>query len=87
MGHTDAGVFFFIALGTAMVTVYPNITDVGLDTFYSCMSEETLAAASVNQTLWNVLIQAFVSNGTLGKNRKCTQNHHQSGISVFSLLT
>ncbi|XP_056899407.1 lysosome-associated membrane glycoprotein 2 isoform X2 [Takifugu flavidus] len=54
--------------GTAKVTVVPKITDVGINTSYSCKSEETFVAKSVNQTLWNVLIQAFVTSGTLSEN-------------------
>nr|XP_057932581.1 lysosome-associated membrane glycoprotein 2 isoform X2 [Doryrhamphus excisus] len=53
---------------TVSVTARPHITDVGMDTCYSCNSKETIQAESVNQTLWNMLIQAFVSNGTQSKN-------------------
>ncbi|XP_061642561.1 lysosome-associated membrane glycoprotein 2 isoform X1 [Phyllopteryx taeniolatus] len=53
---------------TLSVTVRPHITDVGMDTCYSCKSKETIQSDSVNQTLWNVLIQAFVSNGTHSEN-------------------
>ncbi|XP_061127934.1 lysosome-associated membrane glycoprotein 2-like isoform X1 [Syngnathus typhle] len=65
--------FFIIHLlllpsDTLSVDVRPQITDVSMDTCYSCMSEETIRSDSVNQTLWNVLIQAFISNGTQSKN-------------------
>ncbi|XP_061747996.1 lysosome-associated membrane glycoprotein 2-like isoform X2 [Nerophis ophidion] len=53
---------------TVSVTVRPHITDVSMDTCYSCNSKETIEDESVNQTLWNVLIQAFVSNGTQSEN-------------------
>ncbi|XP_054648960.1 lysosome-associated membrane glycoprotein 2 isoform X1 [Dunckerocampus dactyliophorus] len=53
---------------TVSVIVRPHITDVSMDTCYSCNSKETIQAESVNQTLWNVLIQAFISNGTQSKN-------------------
>ncbi|KAL7394784.1 hypothetical protein ABVT39_003999 [Epinephelus coioides] len=53
---------------TANVYVKPHITDVGMDTCYSCKSKEVLEADSVNQTLWNVLIQAFVSNNITSEN-------------------
>ncbi|XP_061541851.1 lysosome-associated membrane glycoprotein 2 isoform X2 [Phycodurus eques] len=53
---------------TLSVTVRPHITDIGMDTCYSCKSKETIQSDSVNQTLWNVLIQAFVSNGTHSEN-------------------
>ncbi|XP_077387990.1 lysosome-associated membrane glycoprotein 2 isoform X3 [Festucalex cinctus] len=53
---------------TLSVSVRPHITDVSTDTSYSCKSKETIQSDSVNQTLWNVLIQAFISNGTQSKN-------------------
>ncbi|XP_070692454.1 lysosome-associated membrane glycoprotein 2 isoform X2 [Pempheris klunzingeri] len=48
---------------TKTVAVKPHITDVGVGTCYSCKSRDVIEADSVNQTLWNVLIQAFVING------------------------
>lgn len=56
---------------TGTVTVTPHITDVGMDTCYSCKSRQTFEDESVNQTLWNVLIQAFVSNNSKSEVRKC----------------
>ncbi|XP_077433755.1 lysosome-associated membrane glycoprotein 2 isoform X1 [Vanacampus margaritifer] len=53
---------------TLSVNVRPHITDVSTDTSYSCKSKETFQSDSVIQTLWNVLIQAFISNGTQSKN-------------------
>ncbi|XP_070768882.1 lysosome-associated membrane glycoprotein 2 isoform X2 [Enoplosus armatus] len=55
---------------TATVTVKPHITDVDKDTCYSCKSKDVIEGVLVNQTLWNVLIQAFVSNGS--KSEKIT---------------
>ncbi|XP_023253843.1 lysosome-associated membrane glycoprotein 2 [Seriola lalandi dorsalis] len=55
---------------TVSVTVKPQITNVGVDTCYSCKSEDVIRADFVNMTLWNVLIQAFVSNGS--KSEKIT---------------
>ncbi|XP_076594861.1 lysosome-associated membrane glycoprotein 2 isoform X2 [Chaetodon auriga] len=49
---------------TTSVTVKPHITDVDMDTCYSCKSNDMIETDLVNQTLWNVLIQAFVSNGS-----------------------
>lgn len=83
--HADASVCF-ILLGTANVTAVPQITNVGIDTCYSCKSEETLVTRSVNQTLWNVLIQAFVSNGTLSENGEHLRNHPPFWFSCFSRL-
>lgn len=85
MVHADASICF-ILLGTAKATVVPEITNVGIDTSYSCKSEETLMAQSVNQTLWNVLIQAFVTNGTLSKNGEHSRNHPPSWFSCFPRL-
>ncbi|XP_075958943.1 lysosome-associated membrane glycoprotein 2 isoform X2 [Anarhichas minor] len=53
---------------TLTVNVKPQIADVGMDTCYSCNSKDTIEAESVNQTLWNVLIQAFVINNSTSKN-------------------
>ncbi|XP_068447890.1 lysosome-associated membrane glycoprotein 2 isoform X2 [Clinocottus analis] len=53
---------------TATVIAKPQITIVDVDTCYSCRSKETLEADSVNQTLWDVLIQAFVSNNSKSEN-------------------
>ncbi|XP_059201824.1 lysosome-associated membrane glycoprotein 2 isoform X1 [Centropristis striata] len=50
------------------VAVKPKITDVAVDTCYSCQSKDTLESDLVNQTLWNVLIQAFVSNNSTSEN-------------------
>ncbi|MEQ2273635.1 hypothetical protein XENORESO_006802, partial [Xenotaenia resolanae] len=57
------------ANGTVTVTAKPDITNVGLDTCYSCKSEEIIQASpQVNMTLSNVLIQAFVVNGSKSEN-------------------
>ncbi|XP_058505509.1 lysosome-associated membrane glycoprotein 2 isoform X1 [Solea solea] len=49
---------------TASVTVTPQITDIGLDTCYSCKSKDTILSSLVNMTLSDVLMQAFVINGS-----------------------
>lgn len=56
---------------TKVVTAETQITNVGIDTCYSCRSVDTIAGKSVNQTLWNVLIQAFVSNNSTSENSEC----------------
>ncbi|XP_031718465.1 lysosome-associated membrane glycoprotein 2 isoform X2 [Anarrhichthys ocellatus] len=53
---------------TLTVNVKPQIAAVSMDTCYSCKSKDTIEAESVNQTLWNVLIQAFVINNTRSEN-------------------
>ncbi|XP_034398617.1 lysosome-associated membrane glycoprotein 2 isoform X2 [Cyclopterus lumpus] len=66
---SDANVFpNSVVNDTTTVTVKPQITDVGVDTCYSCNSKETLEADGVNQTLWKVLIQAFVRNNSISEN-------------------
>ncbi|XP_061581660.1 lysosome-associated membrane glycoprotein 2 isoform X2 [Cololabis saira] len=49
---------------TRNVTAKPQITEVVQDTCYSCRSTDTIEAPMVNMTLWNVLMQAFVINGS-----------------------
>ncbi|XP_029367857.1 lysosome-associated membrane glycoprotein 2 [Echeneis naucrates] len=49
---------------TVNVVMKPQITNIGMDTCYSCNSDDLIQAKNVNMTLWNVLIQAFVSNGS-----------------------
>ncbi|XP_047441842.1 lysosome-associated membrane glycoprotein 2 isoform X2 [Mugil cephalus] len=53
---------------TANVTIKPQIKSVGVDTCYSCKSIEEIRTESVNMTLWNVLVQAFVVNGSKSEN-------------------
>ncbi|KAM4621814.1 lysosome-associated membrane glycoprotein 2 isoform 3-T3 [Polymixia lowei] len=53
---------------TMSVIAKPAITDVGVDTCYSCKSTDVLKSDGVTQTLWNVLIQAFVINGSKSEN-------------------
>ncbi|KAM6952787.1 lysosome-associated membrane glycoprotein 2 isoform 2-T2 [Lycodopsis pacificus] len=53
---------------TLTVSVKLHIADVVVDTCYSCKSKDMIEAESVNQTLWNVLIQAFVINNSTSEN-------------------
>uniref|UniRef100_A0AAQ6ILP2 Lysosomal-associated membrane protein 2 n=1 Tax=Anabas testudineus TaxID=64144 RepID=A0AAQ6ILP2_ANATE len=53
---------------TKSVTAKPQITDIGLGTCYSCKSRDLIQADLVNMTLSDVLIQAFVSNGSRSEN-------------------
>ncbi|KAM8848813.1 lysosome-associated membrane glycoprotein 2 isoform 1-T1 [Synchiropus picturatus] len=53
---------------TLSVSVKPHIIDVDTDTSYSCKSSDMIQAKSVNQTLWNVVIQAFITNGQQSTN-------------------
>ncbi|XP_026185409.1 lysosome-associated membrane glycoprotein 2 isoform X1 [Mastacembelus armatus] len=53
---------------TVSVTGKPQITNVGMDTCYSCKSKDLIQADSVNMTLWNVLMQAFVISGNKSEN-------------------
>ncbi|KAM6923425.1 lysosome-associated membrane glycoprotein 2 [Xenentodon cancila] len=49
---------------TVNVTGKPQITNVAQDTCYSCKSTDVIEAQMVSMTLWNVLVQAFVINGS-----------------------
>uniref|UniRef100_A0A673W631 Lysosomal-associated membrane protein 2 n=1 Tax=Salmo trutta TaxID=8032 RepID=A0A673W631_SALTR len=49
---------------TKFVTVKSIITNVSVDTYYSCKSENVLTVESVIQTLYDVALQAFVINGS-----------------------
>ncbi|XP_041705191.1 lysosome-associated membrane glycoprotein 2 isoform X2 [Coregonus clupeaformis] len=49
---------------TKSVMVKPTITNVGVDTYYSCKSKVLLKVESVTQTLYDVALQAFVTNGS-----------------------
>ncbi|XP_034453777.1 lysosome-associated membrane glycoprotein 2 isoform X2 [Hippoglossus hippoglossus] len=53
---------------TASVTVKSQITNVGVDTCYSCNSKDMILTDMVNMTLSSVLIQAFVSEGNKSEN-------------------
>ncbi|KAK5924848.1 hypothetical protein CgunFtcFv8_017425 [Champsocephalus gunnari] len=66
---SDASIFPNSTL-TETTTIYvkPQIKDVGVDTCYSCKSEDTYETDLVRQTLWNVLIQAFVINNSTSEN-------------------
>lgn len=63
-------------------SVKPLITGIGLNTCYSCKSDEVFKDALVNQTMWNVLIQAFVANNKTSDKRKCEPRckHHLSSL-------
>ncbi|KAM8909009.1 lysosome-associated membrane glycoprotein 2 isoform 2-T2 [Spinachia spinachia] len=66
---SDATVFpDSISNDTRNVTAKAQITKVGIDTCYSCRSVDTIESAPVNQTLWDVLIQAFVSSNSTSEN-------------------
>lgn len=86
----DADVFFKFLLATSTVSMKPHITGVTMDTCYSCKSNVMFESNSVNQTLWNVLIQAFVSNGSKSDRSKysCSVTSHSScNISLLLTLT
>lgn len=55
---------------TTTIYVKPQIKDVGVNTCYSCKSEDTYETDLVRQTMWNVLIQAFVINNSTTENSK-----------------
>ncbi|XP_063350582.1 lysosome-associated membrane glycoprotein 2 isoform X2 [Pelmatolapia mariae] len=47
----------------SVATGLPDIKNIGMDTCYSCKSEYLIESGDVNVTLWDVLIQAFISDG------------------------
>ncbi|XP_064865478.1 lysosome-associated membrane glycoprotein 2-like [Oncorhynchus nerka] len=49
---------------TKSVTVKSIITNVSVDTYYSCKSADVRTVESVIQTLYDVALQAFVINGS-----------------------
>ncbi|KAM9414179.1 lysosome-associated membrane glycoprotein 2 isoform 2-T2 [Salvelinus alpinus] len=53
---------------TMSVTGKSIITNVSVDTYYSCKSEDVLTVESVIQTLYDVALQAFVINGSKSDN-------------------
>uniref|UniRef100_A0A3Q2ZCN4 Lysosomal-associated membrane protein 2 n=1 Tax=Kryptolebias marmoratus TaxID=37003 RepID=A0A3Q2ZCN4_KRYMA len=67
---------FSYNLKTITVSQNASIKDVEMDTCYSCKSKEVISADQVNMTLWNVLIQAFVTNGSKSENSKCRCRHN-----------
>ncbi|KAJ8398019.1 hypothetical protein AAFF_G00433660 [Aldrovandia affinis] len=53
---------------TKSVAFNLSISDVVVDTYYSCKSEETMGKDSVTQKLWDVSLQAFIRNGSKSEN-------------------
>lgn len=58
------------SLETKSVSAKTGIISIDADTCYSCMSSDLIEAGLVNMTLSNVLMQAFVANGSKSENRK-----------------
>ena len=57
------------------VTVNVTATDLSkasVGTCYSCNSRDVIQDGAVSQTLWNVLIQAFVANGSKSEDSEYT---------------
>lgn len=68
--QSDVVFLLWCSEGTVSAVVKPHITDVAVDTCYSCQSNELLVDSLANQTLWNVLVQAFVNNGSKSETRE-----------------
>ena len=69
------------------MTVKSQITNVGVDTCYSCHSEDKILTDMVNMTLSSVLIQAFVIEGNKSENSKCScSNTFHPGCNVSLLF-
>uniref|UniRef100_A0A3Q0S9R3 Lysosomal-associated membrane protein 2 n=1 Tax=Amphilophus citrinellus TaxID=61819 RepID=A0A3Q0S9R3_AMPCI len=71
------------------VTTMPTITNVGVDTSYSCKSAEELKGGAVSMTLSDVLIQAFISDGVMSDSSKymCCDTAHPGYSSVITETT
>lgn len=67
-----------LGLETKSVTAKPRITNVGVDTYYSCKSENVQRVESVTQTLYDVTLQAFVTNGSKSDTGRLYENKHQA---------
>ncbi|XP_037531143.1 lysosome-associated membrane glycoprotein 2 isoform X2 [Nematolebias whitei] len=66
---------------TITVSQNANINDVELDNCYSCKSKDEISANLVNMTLWNVLVQAFVANGSKSENiTSCSADHSTTPV-------
>lgn len=93
--HNNINKFSLSHTGIENSTVKHLITEIGLNTCYSCKSNDIIEDKSVNQTLWNVLIQAFVANGTKSDNGTCvlaapniiSSLQYQTNSSCFSRLS
>ncbi|XP_010073358.1 PREDICTED: lysosome-associated membrane glycoprotein 2 [Pterocles gutturalis] len=54
--------------GPVTIVVKDTMLPVQLNNVFVCHSTEFLEAENVTQMFWNVTVQAFVQNGTIGKN-------------------
>lgn len=69
--HNDINMFSLSHTDVKTSAVTPLITGIGLETCYSCKSNDVIENKLVNQTLWNVLIQAFITSSTKSDKCKC----------------
>ncbi|XP_020308494.1 lysosome-associated membrane glycoprotein 2 isoform X2 [Oncorhynchus kisutch] len=73
---------------TKSVTAKPRITNVGVDTYYSCKSENVQRVESVTQTLYDVTLQAFVTNGSKSDtDTVCTADLTSSTVAPTTTVT
>ncbi|XP_029518228.2 lysosome-associated membrane glycoprotein 2-like isoform X2 [Oncorhynchus nerka] len=73
---------------TKSVTAKPRITNVGVDTYYSCKSENVQRVESVTQTLYDVTLQAFVTNGSKSDtDTVCTADLTSTTVAPITTVT
>lgn len=57
----------------------------GVDTYYSCKSENVQRVESVTQTLYDVTLQAFVTNGSKSDTGRLSKHQAIVGSTVTKL--
>ncbi|XP_038867965.1 lysosome-associated membrane glycoprotein 2 isoform X2 [Salvelinus namaycush] len=73
---------------TMSVTGKSIITNVSVDTYYSCKSEDVLTVESVIQTLYDVALQAFVINGSKSdKDTVCSADMTSTTVAPTTTVT
>lgn len=59
--------YFCLFVGPVTIVVKDTMQPVQLNNVFVCHNTDFLEAESVTQVFWNVTVQAFVQNGTIGK--------------------
>lgn len=65
-----------------------DIKNIGMDTCYSCKSEDLIESGDVNITLWDVQMQAFISDGNKSSESKyasCDAAHPGCSVLYISV--
>lgn len=59
--------YLCLFVGPVTIVVKDTMQPVQLNNVFVCHNADFLEAESVTQIFWNVTVQAFVQNGTIGK--------------------